>query len=167
LPYPKCSHDCDDGASSIRHASSRLFNSSIAQALELLQCSGTTVEGLRRAAAACGPLSHAHQWRPGGACESVGLGTAQWRCGVGQCIDDDGSRLALQRVVPAGPRWHRDFVVYCRVTRRVGSAWKRESFGLAGEQHETLVPESRVTLQALRVTPLNAALEVQRLLAND
>ena len=63
--------------------------------------------------------------------------------------------------------WNRNFVVCCGVTRRVGSAWKRESFGLAGEQHETLVPESRVTLQALRVTPLNAALEVQRLLAND
>ena len=138
----------------------------IAQALELLQCSGVTVEGLRRAAAACGPLSHTHQWRPGGACESVGLGTAQWRCGAGQRIED-GSRLALQRVVPAGPRWHRDFVVYCRVTRRVGSTWKRESFGLAGEQCETLVPETRVTLQALRVMPLNAALEVHRLLAND
>jgi len=124
------------------------------------------VEGLRRAAAACGPLSHAHQWRPGGACESVCLGTAQWRCGAGQRIDD-ASRLLLRSVAPAGTRWHRDFVVYCRVTRRVGSAWKREPLMLAGEQRETLVPETRVTLQALRVMPLNAALEVQRLLSHD
>ena len=58
-------------------------------------------------------------------------------------------------------------MVYCRVTRRVGSAWKREAFALAGEQCETLVPETRATLQALRVLPLNAALEVQRLLAKE
>ncbi len=134
-----------------------------AQALELLQCSGATVEALRRAAAACGPLSHSYEWR---GASDLSAGTAQWRSGAGQAIDAT-SRLALERIVPPGLRWHRDFVVYCRVTRRAGGAWKREAFTLAGEPRETYVPETRVTLQALRVTPINAALEVHRLLMQE
>ena len=139
----------------------------------LLQCSGAVVDGLRAAAAACGPLSHRHEFRPGAVSSCLSLGTALWQCGAGtgQQIDA-ASRAALERAVPPGARWHREFVCRCRTTRSVGTAWKRDRFRLRGADHtptggeyETFVPETRLTLQALHVAPHNAGLELRRMLA--
>ena len=137
----------------------------------LLQCSAAVIDGLRAAAAACGPLSHRHEFRPAATSSCLSLGTALWQCGAEQRIDDT-SRAALARAVPAGARWHREFVCRCRTTRSASNAWKRDRFRLKGAEqtatggeYETFVPEARLTLQALHVAPHNAGLELRRLLA--
>ena len=126
----------------------------------LLQCPPTAVRALSAAAAACGPLSCQAASSRG---EDIVRTRGAWTYGLG-AAPSDAQRAAVNRALPVGASWQREFVAYCRCTNK-SEGWKLDdSVWVDGAAHATVAPEKRTKLQAVRIAPLWARQELERLL---
>ena len=84
--------------------------------------------------------------------------------------DTDAARTATARALPTGATWQREFVAYCRcinsVQPRGPAGWTldRETAWVGGEKQPTAAPAVRTKLQAVRLAPVSARQELERLL---
>ena len=130
----------------------------------LLQCPPTAVRALSAAAAAVGPLRCGAVRSKG---EDIVKSRGFWNYGA---ASTDAARTATARALPTGATWQREFVAYCRcinsVQPRGPAGWTldRETAWVGGERQPTAAPAVRTKLQAVRLAPVSARQELERLL---
>ena len=123
----------------------------------LLQASDNTVNAVRRAVAASGPLNCK---RTNGTFECLSAGRGQWYCGAPM---NDGDKAALSTIWPTGA-WQRQLVAHCMLGSRPPQPMqlKREAIKESAHSTSTLRTAKLLQLTACKLWPASAWFEAER-----